>query len=509
MAKSIAVIGAGLSGLSAGCYSQMNGYETQIFEMHSKAGGLCTYWKRKGYTIGTPGWLMGSAPANNDFHGFWQELGALPGPPVIDYDEFVRIEGQNGKTLILYTDIDRLEQHLLELAPEDAERIADFAKALRAFTKLKMPQDKPPELSAPLDGIKMMMRILPHMGLMRRWMGLSLRDFAAQFKNPFLRAALGEAAPLVFFDPDVSIMFVMGTLAAMHLRTAGYLEGGPEEFVRRMEKRYLDLGGEIHYRSRVTEILVENSSEDGADRAVGVRLEDGTEHRADVVISAADGHTTIFEMLGGKYVSEEIQRRYDTTPLFPPALFLSLGVDRTFEGIQPSAGGEIFGLDEGVTVADREWKWVAAHIYGFDPNLAPEGKTLIRVFMPTDYAYWADLRKDRERYRAEKEQVANAVIGLLDRRYPGLAEQVGMIDLSTPVTFERYTGNWKGTWLGWLSTPETMNARMDKTLPGLDHFYMIGTWVLNGSLPYAATSGRHVTQILSNKDGKPFVATLP
>ena len=46
MEKSIIIIGAGLSGLSAGCYGQMNGYRTQIFEMHSKAGGACTSWKR-------------------------------------------------------------------------------------------------------------------------------------------------------------------------------------------------------------------------------------------------------------------------------------------------------------------------------------------------------------------------------------------------------------------------------------------------------------------------------
>jgi phytoene dehydrogenase-like protein len=472
---------------------------------------LCTVWKRKGYTIGTPGWLTGSKPANNDQYRFWQELGALQGRSLIDYPEVARFEGKDGQTFILYTDIDRLEQHMLELAPEDEETIVDFCKALRAFTRFKIPADKPPELSGPLDGIKMMLKMLPVMGIMRKWMGMSLRDFAESFKNPFLREAWGEGAPLVFFDPDVSIMFVMGTLAAMHLETAGYLVGGPGEFLDAIEQRYRDLGGEIHYRSRVAKILVEASPEPGRrdDRAVGVRLEDGSEHRADIVISAADGHTTIFDMLEGRYVGDEIRGYYDTLPLFPPILFLHLGVDRSFEGDTPSAGGEIFALDEPVTFAGREWKWMAAHIYGFDPSLSPEGKTLVRVFLPSDYQYWVDLRQDRERYRAEKEQVADQVIALLDQRYPGFASQVEMRDVATPVTFERYTGNWKGSWLGWLSTAETMNMRVSKTLPGLSNFYMVGTWVNNGSLPYAATSGRHVTQIMCHADGKPFVTTVP
>jgi phytoene dehydrogenase-like protein len=77
--KSTIIIGAGISGMSAGCYGQMNGYRTQIFEMHSKTGGVCTSWRRKGYTIGTAGWLTGSGLENNDFHGFWRELGALQG----------------------------------------------------------------------------------------------------------------------------------------------------------------------------------------------------------------------------------------------------------------------------------------------------------------------------------------------------------------------------------------------------------------------------------------------
>ncbi len=51
MDKSIIIIGAGIAGLSAGCYGQMNGYNTRIFEMGTGPGGVCTSWQRKGYTI--------------------------------------------------------------------------------------------------------------------------------------------------------------------------------------------------------------------------------------------------------------------------------------------------------------------------------------------------------------------------------------------------------------------------------------------------------------------------
>ena len=79
MTKSVVIIGAGIAGLAAGCYAQMNGYNTQVFEMHDKPGGLCTAWKRKGYTIdGCLHWLCGSSPRGGYYH-FWEELGMLTG----------------------------------------------------------------------------------------------------------------------------------------------------------------------------------------------------------------------------------------------------------------------------------------------------------------------------------------------------------------------------------------------------------------------------------------------
>ena len=67
--RKVIIIGAGIAGLSAGCYLQMNGYDTEIFELHTKPGGLCAWWKRKGYTIdGCIHWWVGSRPSINPNH---------------------------------------------------------------------------------------------------------------------------------------------------------------------------------------------------------------------------------------------------------------------------------------------------------------------------------------------------------------------------------------------------------------------------------------------------------
>jgi phytoene dehydrogenase-like protein len=491
--KSIIIIGAGMAGLSAGCYGRMSGYNTRIFEMLNIPGGLCTSWQRKGYTIdGCLHWVLGSAPESG-FYKIWEELGAIQKPHIIDHEEFMRVESTDGKTFILYTDIHRLEQQMLEIAPEDKDTIKEFIKGLRAYTRFEFPVDKAPELFGPIDVLKFLIKMFPFMLSLRKWNLISIQDFAARFKNPLLREAF------ISWLPEFPMSFVLMILAWMHKKVAGYPVGSSLEFSRSIEKRYREFGGEVHYNSRVNRIIVEN------DRAVGVRLEDGSEYKADYIISAADGYTTIFKMLESRYTDKKIKSYYDNLPIFPPLVHVALGVNRSFDEIPHMVFGINFPLDQPITIAGKGWRRISANFYNFDSTLAPAGKTVVKVMFMSDYAYWKSLHEDINRYNAEKERIADQVGAALDRRFPGLASQVEMRDVATPVTFHRYTGNWQGTFEGWMITPKTFNLRMSKILPGLDKFYMIGQWVEpGGGVPLAAFSGRNVIQILCKRDKKSF-----
>ena len=110
----------------------------------------------------------------------------------------------------------------------------------------------------------------------------------------------------------------------------------------------------------------------------------------------------------------------------------------------------------------------------------------------------------------EKKKVGESVVRQLAKKYPGIETQIEMTDVATPVTYQRYTGVWKGAWGGWLLTTKSMSIRMKKTLPGLENFYMAGQWVEpGGGLPPAAASGRNVIQILCARDMKSFTTSEP
>jgi len=492
--RKIIIIGGGIAGLSAGCYLRMNGYETTIYESHHSPGGLCTSWKREGYTFdGCIHWLVGSGP-DDDFYDLWNELIDMRQLQIMDYEEFFRVEDEDRKSLRVFTDIDRLEREMKDVAPGDSEIIEGFAAAARKCLRIRLPIKRAPEVYGFLDTVKFFAKILPLFRIYRKWGKLSAADLAARCKNPLLQKAI-----LHMFLPDSSVLFLLMTLAWMHKKSAGYPIGGSLNFARLIENRYKELGGDIVYQSKATKIFVDG------DQAKGIQLENGERHNADVIISAADGHYTLFEMLEGKYVSDEVRAFYKDLKIFPSLVMVSLGIARAFGGEPPCL---IFPLKDPFVIDERsKQEEMYVRIFYYDPTLAEKGKTCITVMFGTEhYEYWRDLRSgDKEKYDEEKERIARATIEILDNRFGNIKDNVEVWDVATPATLIRYTNNWKGSFEGWLPTPKAIRLRMKKTLPGLRNFYMIGQWVEpGGGLPPALTSGRNVTQMICKQDKKEF-----
>jgi phytoene dehydrogenase-like protein len=494
MTKKITIIGAGITGLSAGCYLQMNGYDTEIFELHNLPGGLCTSWERKDYIFdGCIHWLVGSTPASN-FYNLWNELIDMKSLEFVEYDEYIRVENKDGQFISVRTNLDELEQELLEKAPEDKELIIEFITAARKFLDLQMPIEKAPETFNLLDSMKMMFKFMPYMKAFKKWVKIPASEFAEKCKNPLLKKTFD-----FIFVPEMSVLFLIMTLVWMHQKSAGYPIGGSLKFARLIEKKYLELGGKIHYQSRVNKIITKNNA------AKGIRLENGDTHEADIVISAADGYSTIFKMLGGKFTDKKILHYYENYKTFPSFLQLSLGISRTFHGVPHTL---FFPMEKAIVIdPETSFQDMGIRVFNFDPTLAPEGKTVFTSIVSTyNYKYWVDLRQtNKKKYIDEKQRITNEMIEVLEKKFGNIKSNIEVTDISTPATVIRYTNNWKGSLEGWLLTPEVGLKQMKKVLPGLKDFYMAGQWVEpGGGLPPAILSGRNITQIICKKDKKKF-----
>jgi len=494
MERKAIIIGGGMAGLCAGTYLRMNGIETDIFEMHHTAGGVCTSWKRGDYLIDfCIHWLVGSAPSD-PFYERWSELVDMGRIDFVNHNEYLRVEDGEGRQLIIYTHLDRLEAELLSKAPEDEQEILMFISAIRKLTRMELSSEKAWELTSLWDKARMYWKMLPFMGVFGKYMRLPAREYALRFQNPLVRKAME-----VMFEPDMAVVFQMMTLAWMHKKAAGYPVGGSLRFANRILSRYRKLGGRLHLEKKVAEILVREN------KAVGIRLEDGSEHFAHYIVSAADGYSTHFKMLKGAYLTPKLEKWYSEMATFPSVVFIALGIDQRLDG-EPHALH--FPLKEPIQLdPETAMTHLPLRIHNFDPTLAPAGKTLITLTLETFATdYWTQLyQRDQTRYYWEKERISQAVIRALDCRISGMAAKVEMVDVATPSTFSRYTGNWKGSFEGWMLTPEAGLQSLGHELPHLKNFYMCGQWVeVGGGLPTVLISGRSVAQLICHADGKAF-----
>lgn len=491
MPKKIIIIGAGIAGLSTGCYGQINGYDTEVFEMHNVPGGLCTAWERKGYTFdGCIHWLMGVRQGTS-FNKYWNEIGALEGREFINHDLNIQIEDRAGKKLVLGSDINLLEKQLLELSPQDESIIRELTGAVKEFSNIDMPMDKPQDMYGFMDILKMIVKMGPKAGYFAKLNKISIGQFAERFKDPFLREALPGIMP-----KDYTLLVYVMVLAAYVNKDAGWPVGGSLEFARGMEKNYMKMGGKIHYKSRVENILVKDN------KAVGIRLYDGSEYYADYIVSAADGHATIFDMLKGRYVNEEILALYNEVPLAPTSVQVSLGVccDLSKEPHAISVK-----LEKPIMVGGIKNNYLNFRHYCYDPSMAPSGKSSVTSIIDSEYEYWENLYKDRDAYQVQKKKIADEIIQVFEERFPYAKGKVEVIDVCTPYTYTRYTGTWKGVYMSWLTTPEWPMLKVPGKLPGLSKFYMAGQWAnSSGGVPVGVITGRWSIMRICKEDGRKF-----
>ncbi|ARI51097.1 FAD-dependent oxidoreductase [Streptomyces sp. S8] len=508
----VIVVGAGVAGLSTGCYARMSGARTRIFEKHVLPGGCCTAWSRDGYLFDyCIEWLIGTAPGN-DAHRVWRELGALDGKTVTNFELFNKVEDENGRSVTFYNDPDRLEAHLLALSPADAPLIRSFTRDLRRFIDIELyPFLTAPALRTVRERAATLRTVLPAFRLFWRTAATPMHVFADRFQDPLLRRAFRN---IFFQDPEgFPLLPYLFNMAAAHHLNAGFPQGGSLGLSRSIENRYLSLGGEVTYRARTEKILVEN------DRAIGIELRNGRRYFAEHIVSACDGRTTVHHLLDGRYTSPRIDKLYHDLierpgTLFPAVVSAFVGLRGDFDPGEAHSTTHLLTDEDGRRLPGALQNSLVVQARSrYSDGFAPPGRSVLHCTYFSDYAYWKELRtRSRREYRGRKHEVADFVRTFLEHRHPGINDRIDLVDIASPATTHRYTGNHNGSILAWkaFSDADDVAARLvgkDRMrLPGLSGFSMAGQWVGMGGLIRAASTGRFAVQYLCRELGLEFRA---
>ena len=479
MSKKIIIVGAGIAGLTAAIYAQRSGFEVTLIEQHRIVGGMCTSWRRKGYLFeGGVHWLTGSNPKIAGYQ-IWKDTGALDETVPVSYrDPFHSVEWE-GQLIHLYRDIDKAAEHFLAISPEDKLLIDQLVKDVKKVGKMQMPifDIKGVKAADPKKmGPGFMLGMLPMLSTMNRLNKLSCKEYADQFKHPGFRRLLD------YIPQRYTASSLIFTLATFNEGDGGYPEGGSLAMVYRMAKTFTDLGGTLLLNTHVKKVLIENGA------ATGVELENETLH-ADAVIVTQETIAAAEMLFDPPLQDAWLKELRDTTK--PTACtFVCVGVRAKLpEDVLPE-----WKLPEPITYAGQTVTELSFNSYSGFKDYAPEGGTVLTAaFIVDTYDYWK-ASKEEGRYEADKQELAEQISRALCQKYPEVEGKIEVIDVATPLTYERYTGAYHGSWMSITEPGDKMNS-LEGAVDSVKGLFFAGHRLMSpGGLPSASASGRTAAQ---------------
>jgi len=437
----VVVVGAGIGGLTASALLAKRGLKVLVLEQHCLPGGACTAIRRRDVAMDVGAALLFGWHEQTDPHVFVmneleEEIDMIP------HDAAYRMH-LGKKTVTFWRDLPRFLDELTAVFPQQDRELRalyrDGRKLYEAMTSLAEFPLPPTELP-PLDGLKMVLKNPGSVLKIQRLMRMSGGDLLKQY--------ITDPKTWDFFDFLVAscitcnagespAMMVLAILMNIHLGGTCYPAGSPQMLPNKLEKALEKYGGQIAYRKMVDEILIWKGA------AYGVRLSDGTEIRADCVLSNAD----VWHLYGNLIKPKRIPaRRMAWAQAFEPtpSLFI-LYMSVKAEGIPEDTRPIEYYVRNIHDVLGGNYMVYFPSID--DPSIAPPGVHSVTVMSSTrvDWPRPGDRFYGTEAYYQLKEQEAEKILDLLQESYfPRLKENILTLDIGTPTTLERYTLKHRG-----------------------------------------------------------------
>ena len=420
----VIIVGGGISGLACGIYLAKSNVDVTIYEKNHYAGGFLTTWKRKNSIIdGCIHWMLGTKDGTR-FNKIWKDLGALDKCDIYHPDTFCTLEYESN-LFNFYNDINKFEKELLKYSNSDEEEIKNFIEAIKAFGVSEIPTDISYELEEP--DYKLSMNIFRKM---RNYLKLSIGEVANRFNSKIIRFALKNC----LINEHFSAYYFIQTLSNFMHGNSSIPYGCTKTVQDGMLNRYLSLGGKIVYQEEIKEVIIDNSL------AKGIILKSGKEELADFVVLATDIHESKNLLKREIEPFNKIDLDKDKYMTYSYCI-ASYKTKSSLKDINPTLIKKINEFN----ICGLKGNTLSIRHYGYDDSLINDGNTTIQAYLTTyekDYEIIKNMSKDE--YQNFKKELGEFFLEEIKKVYDIDLE---LIDVLTPLTFERYNNSYKGTFM--------------------------------------------------------------
>ncbi|WP_375177427.1 phytoene desaturase family protein [Marinobacter mobilis] len=511
------VIGSGIGGLTTAACLSKAGRKVLVLEQHYTAGGYTHSYARNGYEWDVGVHYIGDMGSPNTLgRKLFDYLtdGKLRWAPMDShYDRFYL-----GDTIInLKAGRDGFRQSLLKAFPEEQRAIDDYlqllgkvAAGMQWYTLSKL---------APGITSKALGKLLKAVALPDCFNRTTYEVLSGLTDNEELIGALTGQWGDCGVTPKQSSFMIHALIAKHYLHGGYYPVGGASEMANTILPVIRAGGGEVMTYADVTDILIERG------RAAGVRMSDGEEIRAPLIISNA-GVINTFEQLLPAEAAQRCgyrRKRQHIEPSMPHiGLYIGLkgtpeelGLPKTNFWIYPNAHH-----DENVQhfLADPDSEFPVIYISfpaAKDPDYQNRwpGTATIEIVAPTSYEQfegWKDTTwgKRGDDYEALKTAITDRLMEALYDKLPQLRGKVDYIETSTPLSTAWFCRYNRGEIYGLDHTPERFEQtwlRPKTDIPGL---FLTGQDILTCGVVGAMIGGLITTLSIQGVKGLPLAKQI-
>ncbi len=476
----VLVIGSGIGGLTAGALLARYGRRVIVCESHAIPGGAAHSFVRQGFHFDSgPSFYAGLSDPKS-LNPLRQVLAAIEEPvDAIAYDPLGHYHFPEG-TVPIYGNADRYRQTIAQVTPTGAAEYESFEQEL---LQLYQGLCEIPTLALRADWQLVWVLLSRY-----AWPTLKL---VPQLGN--IQASVGEVMDRWVEDPWVRRLIDLECFLLSGLKADGtvapevafmlgersnsvidYPIGGSGAIVQALVRGLEKWGGHLRLNAHVEQILVEQG------KAIGVRLKQGEELRAPIVISNATIWDTYAQLLQPEDLLDGYRQAALETPTVDSFMHLHLGIRA--DGLQELTGHHVVVHDaQDITAPGNTCMISIPSVW--DANLAPVGHHVVHAYTLEPYAGW----QRNANYETRKRQKAEPLFRALEKVIPDLRQRITLELIGTPLTHAYYLRRYRGTYGPAIAAGTAMFPSCHTPIAGL---YRVGDSTMPGiGVPAVAASG--------------------
>jgi len=414
--KKAVIIGAGVGGIATAAFLAQSGYAVEVYEKNANPGGRCGQMIQDGhrFDLGATILLMPSL-----YRKVFTALG-------LDLDKDLETTSLepvyklffgDGTRFSFTRDAEKMETQLESIEPGSFHKFQEYVKEGYQFFNLSINDLLGKNFYhlfefVNLKSIRLLIKLkvwMFHTDYIKRY-----------FKDPHLRMAFTFQNIYVGQSPYQAPAFFSMLPGAEIAEGALFPKGGMHRIVEKLLERATELDVQFHYKSPVSEIVVDG------DKTQGILLEDGTMIDADLVIANADLTYVYKELLPDKAASEKLERKKYSCS----AIVFHWGVDKVYPQLDHHSVFLSEPYKQGLDKIFKEKSLSANPSFYIhapvrtDKSAAPENQDTLSVIVPVahlDANYDQDWNKLKHTARA----------GVISR-----LKNAGMVDIEEHIKFE-------------------------------------------------------------------------